>query len=120
MFLIGLSAALLAAKKPIGFAVLTICLPLAGIGLTYTDFGTGVGVGLLFIVGSAIAFIAAMAFPEYEGPVSPDPPLLSSAIARDFGLRLGLAPLHNEGLRLGYEASSADDNGRAQDIRPGS
>jgi hypothetical protein len=91
MFLIGFSAALLAAKKPIGFAMLTICLPLAGIGLTYTDFGTGVGVGLLFIVGSAFAFIAAMALSEYGAPVSPDPPLLSSAMARDFGLRLGLA-----------------------------
>jgi hypothetical protein len=91
MFLIGLGAALLAAKKAIGFAVLTICLPLSGIGLTYTNLGTGLEVGLLFVVGSAIAFAAALAFPEHDGPARPDPPRLSIAMARDYGLRLGLA-----------------------------
>lgn len=107
MFLIGLGAALLAAKKPIGFPVLTICLPLAGIGLTYTDFGTGVVVGLLFIVGSVIALIAALAFPEFEAPVRPDPPLLSTAVARDFGLRLGLAAALGTALSFYFDAEYA-------------
>ena len=107
MFLIGLGAALLAARKPIGLPVLTICLPLAGIGLTYTDFGTGVGVGLLFLVGSVIALVAALAFPEFKAPVHPDPPLLSTAVARDYGLRLGLAAALGTALSFYFDAEYA-------------
>ena len=104
MFLIGFGAAFLAAKKPIGLAILTICVPLAGIGLTYTDFGTGVGVGLLFILGSVIAFIAALAFPEFNAPARTEPPLLSIAMARDFGIRLGLAAALGTGLGFYFGA----------------
>ena len=104
MFLIGLGAALLAAKKPIGLAVLTICLPLTGIGLTYTTLETGFDVSLLFVIGSAIAFAAALAFPEQKAPARPDPPLLSMAMAREYGLRLGLAAAFGTALSFYFGA----------------
>ena len=52
MFLMGLGAALLATRKELGYAVLTICLPLAATGLTYDGLDESVGVTALFIIGS--------------------------------------------------------------------
>ena len=91
MFLMGLGAALLATRKELGYAVLTICLPLAATGLTYDGLDDSAGVCALFIIGSAIAFLGAICFPEYQAPAPVDPPLLGFAAARDYGVRLGLA-----------------------------
>jgi hypothetical protein len=91
MFLMGLGAALLATRKALGYAVLTICLPLAATGLTYDGLDESAGVCALFIIGSAIALVGALCFPEYHDPAPAEPPLLSVAAARDYGVRLGLA-----------------------------
>ena len=91
MFLMGLGAALLATRKALGYAVLTICLPLAGTGLTYEGLDESAGVFALFILGSAIAFAGALCFPEYHDPAPVEPPLLTIAAARGYGVRLGLA-----------------------------
>src|SRR5215218_498848 len=88
MFLFGLEAALLTTRSAIGWVVLTLCLPLAGIGLTYTGLAESAGVSFLFILGSAIAFIGALCFPEHEAPSQQDPPLLGIRVARDYGVRL--------------------------------
>jgi uncharacterized membrane protein YccC len=104
MFLLGLGAALLTTRNPIGFVVLTLCLPLAGVGLTYTGVEESIGVSSLFVLGSAIAFVGALCFPEYEGPPPPNPPLLSMAVARDYGVRLGLAAAVGTAIGLHYGA----------------
>jgi hypothetical protein len=91
MFLMGLGAALLATRRVFGHAVLTTCLPLAATGLTFVGLDESVGVSALFITGSAIAFLVALAFPEYDAPAPIDPPLLSIATASGYGVRLGLA-----------------------------
>jgi hypothetical protein len=91
MFLMGLGAALLATRKIFGYAVLTICLPLASTGLTYHGLDESLGVSALFITGSAIAFVVALCFPEYDDPLPPEPPLLSITAAQRYGVRLGLA-----------------------------
>ena len=90
MFLMGLGAALLATRKAFGWVVLTVCLPLAGTGLTYDGLDEAAGVGALFVAGSAIAFLAALCFPQYDDPAPKRPPLLGIAAARGYGVRLGL------------------------------
>src|SRR3954467_11937378 len=104
MFLLGLGAALLTTRSAMGWVVLTLCLPLAGIGLTYTGLAESAGVSFLFILGSAIAFIGAMCFPEHEAPSRPDPPLLGMRAARDYGVRLGLAAAVGTAIGLYYGA----------------
>ena len=64
MFLMSLGAALLATRKELGYAVLTICLPLAATGLTYDGLDDSAGVSALFIIGSAIAFWERSASPS--------------------------------------------------------
>lgn len=104
MFLLGLGAALLTTRSAMGWVVLTLCLPLAGIGLTYTGLAESAGVSFLFILGSAIAFIGALCFPEYEAPSGRDPPLLGMRVARDYGVRLGLAAAVGTAIGLHYGA----------------
>jgi hypothetical protein len=104
MFLMGLGAALLATRKEFGFAVLTICLPLAATGLTYDGLDESAGVSALFIVGSAIAFVGALCFPEYQARAPVEPPLLSLASARDYGVRLGLAAAVGTAIGFRYGA----------------
>jgi hypothetical protein len=91
MFLLGLGAALLATRRLFGYAVLTICLPLAGSGLTYDGLAESAPVSALFLAGSAIAFVGALCFPEYDAPATVSRPLLSVPAARNYGVRLGLA-----------------------------
>jgi hypothetical protein len=104
MFLLGLGAALFTTRKAIGFVVLTICLPLVGIGLTYEGLDNSVGVSSLFLLGSAIAFVAALCFPNYAAPEPVAPGLLSIAAARDYGVRLGLAAAVGTAIGLYYGA----------------
>src|SRR3954454_1889550 len=85
MFLLGLAAALLITRSAMGWVVLTLCLPLAGIGLTYKGLTESAGVSFLFILGSAIAFVGALCFRENEAPSRQDPPLLEMRVARDYG-----------------------------------
>ena len=91
MFLMGLGAALLATRRAFGYAVLTICLPLAATGLTFDGLDESAGVSALFLTGSAIAFLGALCFPEYDVPAQAEPPLLSITAAKGYGVRLGLA-----------------------------
>src|SRR3954453_11182754 len=81
MFFLGVGAALLTTRSAIGWVVLTLCLPLAGIGLTYVGLAESAGVSFLFILGSAIAFVGALCFPEREAPSLQDPPLLEMRVA---------------------------------------
>ena len=58
----------------------------------------------LFIIGSAIAFLAALCFPEYTTPTPAEPPLLSLAAARGYGVRLGLAAAVGTAIGVAYGA----------------
>jgi hypothetical protein len=91
MFALALGAALLAARRPLGMVALNLCVPLAGIGLSYAGLASSFGLGLLIIAGSVVAFGWSLCFPAYAQAESPRPPLMSAAGARDYGLRLGLA-----------------------------
>ena len=91
MFLMGLGASLLATRRTLGYAVLTICLPLAATGLTFDGLDESGGVSVLFLTGSAIAFAVALCFPDYDDPEPVGPPLLTVTAAQRYGVRLGLA-----------------------------
>ena len=92
MFLLPLGAALLAAKRPFGLIALTLCAPLAAIGLSYTDVHETLGIGLLMFAGSALAaMLTALFWPEVEPAKRAPPPLMSGPQALDYGVRLGLA-----------------------------
>jgi hypothetical protein len=91
MFALALGAALLAARRPLGMVALNLCVPLAGIGLSFSGMESAVGLSLLIIAGSVLAYGWSLCFPTYAQAESPRPPLMSAAAARDYGLRLGLA-----------------------------
>jgi uncharacterized membrane protein YccC len=87
VFVLALAAAELARHRSIGQLVLTLALPLVGVGLSYTDLDEAAGLALIMTIGSAYAGLVSMAWPER--PAQPRPP--NVPIGRDYGLRLGLA-----------------------------
>jgi hypothetical protein len=82
---------LLASNRPLGLLGLSLCVPLAGIGLSYAGINRSIGFGAAIIGGSVIAYLLSMAFPEFTAARKPGPPLMSRPEAWDYGIRLGLA-----------------------------
>lgn len=89
--LLGVAAALLAARSRAGQIAMTLSLPLVGIGLSYSDLGVAAAAAGLIVTGSVYAFLVLMLVPErapdppFEGSVAPVTPTLG------YGLRLGAA-----------------------------
>jgi hypothetical protein len=90
MFLFGLGGALLAARSPLGLLALSLCVPLAGIGLSYAGLKNSVGVALTIIVGSLVAYGWSLLLPEFAPTPRKPGELLSADEAVDYGIRLGL------------------------------
>jgi uncharacterized membrane protein YccC len=92
MFALPLAAAMLAAKRPLGLIALTLCAPIAAVGLSYTDVSETIGIGLLMIAGSALAALLTWLFwPETEPAPKRRAELMDKTQALDYGIRLGLA-----------------------------
>jgi uncharacterized membrane protein YccC len=91
MFGLPLAAAMLAAKRPLGLIALTLCAPIAAIGLSYTDVRETIGIGLLMIGGSALAALLTWFFWPETKPATNKPKLMDKTQALDYGIRLGLA-----------------------------
>lgn len=92
MFLVPLGAALLAARRPLGLIALSLCVPIAAVGLSYTGVRETFGIGLLILGGSALAAALTYLFwPEAEAPPRRAQELMTRAQALDYGVRLGLA-----------------------------
>ena len=72
--LVALGAAQLAARKPLGVLVMSLALPLMGIGFSY-DLQGAASFGALVIVGSLYAWLVSLLFREYPSPPSPTKPL---------------------------------------------
>lgn len=101
MFVLPLAASLLAAERPLGLVALTLCAPLAAIGLSYTDVSQSIGIGLLIVAGSALAAaLTWMFWPETKPAEKRQAGLMSHAQALDYGIRLGLAAAVSTG--IGY------------------
>lgn len=90
MFGFGLGGAVLAARRQFGLAALNLCVPLAGIGLSYSGLSNSVGVALTIMAGSLLAYGWALLLPAFRPPAREPARLLSVAEARDYGVRLGL------------------------------
>jgi Fusaric acid resistance protein-like len=86
---LGVGAALLAARAPMGRVVMVLSLPMVGIGLSYSDVGKAAGLAGLMVAGSIFACAVSMLWPERQAPAAADemeaPPTLG------YGLRLGAA-----------------------------
>ena len=91
MFALALGASLLASQRPLGLLALSLCVPLAGIGLSYAGVNSSLGFVAAIIGGSIVAYLLSMAFPEYTAAPRPRPSLMSRPEAWDYGIRLGLA-----------------------------
>lgn len=89
MAAMGVGAALLAARSRLGQIVMTLSLPMAGIGLSYPDVGKAAGIAALMVAGAVFACAVAMLWPEREPPPRPPRPPLGPTL--DYGIRLGLA-----------------------------
>jgi len=105
MFLLAFGAALLLSRRTIGIVALTICLPIAGVGLSYPGLVNSVPLALLYIIGSVVAYGWSLCFKEHKPEQPAERPLMSSKQSRNYGLRLGLmaATATTMGFALGFE-----------------
>ena len=93
VFVLAVAAAQLAARRRFGALVLTLCLPMVGVGFSYTDIASALGFTLLILLGSVYACLLSLLWPEHPAPPRPeaDHRPLAPAQAPDYGLRLGAA-----------------------------
>ena len=91
--LLGVAAALLAARSRVGQIAMTVSLPMVGIGLSFSDVGQAAGLAGLMVLGSLFACVVSMLWPEHAPPAPParpaGPPPAVPTIG--YGVRLGAA-----------------------------
>jgi hypothetical protein len=92
---LSVGAAMLSTRPPVGPFLMTVSLPMIGIGFSYRDVGEAAGLALLIVAGSVFAFLVSLAWPERAVPparphrgVAPSP---SPRSMLGYGVRLGLA-----------------------------
>ena len=89
IFALAVASAELAQRRPFGRVVMTLALPLVGIGLSYADVGEAFASMLLIIGGSIFAWVVSLLWPERPAP--PTPPAGPVVPLLGYGIRLGLA-----------------------------
>jgi uncharacterized membrane protein YccC len=90
---LAVGAAVLSTRRAIGGLVMTLALPMVGIGLSYSEVTEGVAIAALMIAGSVYAFLVSLLWPERpearaepeSAPATPVRPMIFYCI------RLGLA-----------------------------
>jgi uncharacterized membrane protein YccC len=85
--LVAFGSAQVAAQRPLGVLVMSLALPLIGIGFSY-DLQGAASFGALVIVGSLYAWLVSLLFREYPSPPAPAKPLMSKAQALLYGVLL--------------------------------
>lgn len=88
---IAYAAVQVAARKSVGRLLLTLVLPVTGIGLSFAGIENSIGLAVLVGVGSIVAFVAALLLPEYDTGARRVSRLLEQTQVQDYGLRLALA-----------------------------
>jgi hypothetical protein len=91
---LAVGAAMLSTRRPFGPVLMTISLPMIGIGFSYRDVGEAFGLALLIIAGSLYAFLVSLLWPERAVPPAPPAPVTPGPSTRSmigYGVRLGLA-----------------------------
>ncbi|MBC3842965.1 hypothetical protein GXW82_30700 [Streptacidiphilus sp. 4-A2] len=64
VFVLAVAAAQLAARRRLGLVVMSLCLPMVGVGLSYRDIAQAAGFALLILCGSVYAWMLALAWPQ--------------------------------------------------------
>ena len=91
IFAVAIGAALLTTRRPFGRLVLTLAVPMVGIGLSFTDHGKGATIAVLILVGTVYAYVVSLLWPDRPVPPAVPPPLPSERDMLGYGTRLGLA-----------------------------
>jgi hypothetical protein len=92
IFGVAFGSAVLASRRAFGLAAMSLCAPVAAVGLSYPDMAKALGLGLIVLGGSLFSYLVSMLYPESSGAgPGPTPPLLPSELAVRYGVRLGLA-----------------------------
>ena len=88
---LGVGAAALAARFRLGTIAMTLCLPMFGVGLSYSDIGKAAGLAGLMVLGSVFACLVSMLWPERPAPRRPASPAPGAGPTLEYGIRLGAA-----------------------------
>ena len=88
--ILGVVSALLAARSRLGQIVMSLSLPMVGVGLSYSDIGTAAGLAALMVLGSLFACLVSMLWPEHPATRASDRPAPTGPTL-DYGIRLGAA-----------------------------
>jgi hypothetical protein len=91
IFLVAYGSAVLASHRAFGQVAMTLCAPVAAVGLSYGDLSKALGLGLLMLGGSVWSFAVVVLWPEQPPPAKEPIPLLAESFARRYGVLLGLA-----------------------------
>jgi Fusaric acid resistance protein-like len=100
IFVVGYASAILASRSALGFVALTLCAPVAAIGLSYSDVGEAVWLSLIMFSGSVFSCAVFMLWPESPAPPGTPQPLLPRTRAREYGVCLGLAAATAAGIGI--------------------
>jgi hypothetical protein len=101
IFALGLAAALFAARSRLGTIVMTVSLPLVGVGLSYDDVGEAAALAGLMVGGSVFAYLVSLPWPVH------------AAASRPAG---GVRPTPGYGLLLGAAGATAAAIGFIADL----
>ncbi|MET0766605.1 MAG: FUSC family protein [Aeromicrobium sp.] len=66
IFVLAVLASRAAVGHPLGAIALSLCLPLVGIGFSFADIGTALGLALVMVLGSAYGLLVSMLWPGRE------------------------------------------------------
>jgi hypothetical protein len=87
--MLGVGSAVLAARSRLGQIVMTLSLPMVGVGLSYS-VGKAAELAALMVVGSIFACLVSMSWPEHDAAAPRDRPA-PPAPSLEYGIRLGAA-----------------------------
>jgi hypothetical protein len=92
IFLVAYGSAILASRRAFGQVAMTLCAPVAAVGLSYGDLGEAIGLAAIMLAGSIWSFAVLVLWPEQPArPTTKSPPLMDRTFARHYGVLLGLA-----------------------------
>jgi hypothetical protein len=94
VFVFAVAASRAAVGHPFGALALSLCLPLVGVGLSFSDLRTAAALAAAMVVGSGYAFAVSLAWPARKAPPrEPETPYASpgAAVLVPFGYRAGIA-----------------------------
>jgi hypothetical protein len=93
LFLLAVVSAQLAARRPFGLYVMSLCVPLVGAGLSFQDVGEAAALALAFVIGAGYGWLVSLPWPEAEvgAPPAAARGAVVNAMMLDYGIRLGLA-----------------------------